>query len=371
MTAPSSRQAPAPSSSQQPHRPPPAAAAWLLALGCLTLSYFAAEILIPILFSVFVFFLFDPIVVRLERKKIPRGLSSPMLVVLALLLFYGVLVGISGSMTNLGKQLPQYSGKIQSIARSLQGKTAELRNGAEFLMQKEGGSQGGSSLSFSVIARGMSSVFAVVVDMFLIPILAIFLLLDKVHLESRLKRAVRVFPLERFLDEITRMVRGYFFGNLAVGVGMTIAFYILFSFIGLDNRLALAVFSGFANLLPIFGAILGAVLPATQALLQFGKLGPVVVILVASGFLHFIANNLVVPKFVGATVNVNATSAMLALILFGWLWGAFGLLLAVPVVASVRIALAANARTASWAQLLAEGSAPPGRIVKLRSSRPS
>ena len=155
------------------------------------------------------------------------------------------------------------------------------------------------------------------------------------------------------------MVRGYFLGNLVVGVVATAGFYVVFSFIGLENRLALSLFAGFLNLVPILGAFIGAVLPAAQALLQFDGFDGIFVILIASTVIHFVVNNVIIPKMVGSRINVNATAATLGLIFWGWLWGGLGLLLAIPLTALIRIFLASLPTSAAWSNLIAESPESP------------
>ena len=349
----------------------------LAALAAAAAIYLGSTMLIPILLACFLFVLLDPLANWGEHRRIPRKVSAPVLI----LLFMGIsgLIGRGGygTFATLTQQLPQYSQKIRGLVSSVQKKADTLQKGTDTLLPKsppkddvqkvEVVQQPGGDSWTRFLLGGLNSVFAIVTASVLIPILALFLLLEKSYLGSSLSAALGPnFSLEPIHREISQMVRGFFLGNLVVGAITSVGFFILFSILHLENRLALAIFSGFVNLIPILGAVLGALLPAVQAVLQFDTAGPVLIILVTSVLLHFFVANVVIPKVVGTRINVNATAATIGFIFWGWCWGGVGLLLAVPLMALVRIFLAAKPATRAWANLIAES--PNGPVTRLSLS---
>ena len=346
----------------------------VIALGALIAGcYVASPVMIPIILAVFLFFLLEPLVSWAEDKKISRKVSSPILV-LFFALFSGLLGwGGYGGFVKLGKDIPAYTKKIRSAARSFQGKANEIQKGTQSLIPKPPqteevqkvevveGMGGGMT---HLLLRGLDSVVAIVTGLFLIPILALFFLLEKVALQGAFERTLgSVFAVDRVGQELNKMIRGFFIGNFVVGLGTSVAFYALFSALHLENRVALALASGFLNLVPVLGAVLGAVFPVAQAILQFETASPLLILLGVSVFLHFFVANLVIPKVIGSRINVNAASATIGLLFWSWLWGGIGLLLAVPLTAMVRILLSSHANTAPWADFLAEG--PTGAINRI------
>lgn len=338
----------------------------LVALALIAFFFFGKEMLIPVVMAIFGFFLFDPLVEWLEHYRVPRTAGSLGLVLLAMVAAYGVGTGVYGGVAGMATQLPRYSEKIQGIVQSLERKATLFQRRTEGLIPQQKTaddtqkvqvvSEGAGSWT-STVMQGMNSVFGVMADAFLIPILTVFLLLEKRYLRKHFWTAFgQGFPLVRVCDEITRMVKGYFLGNLVVGLGTAIIFYFLFLALGLENRVALALFAGFLNLVPIFGAILCPILPATQALLQFDHLTEVLIIFSSSIILHFAVNNIVIPKIVGSRINVNASAATVGLLFWGWLWSGIGLLIAIPMMAMLRILFSAHPATQSWANLISEDS---------------
>ena len=352
----------------------------LLAIASVALAYFAIEVLVPILFAVFAFFLLDPLVCAAERIKVPRAISSPVLLLIGIFTIYGVGTAVYGGVLGMAHQLPKYSQKIRGIVRDLETKAQHLQQGTESLIPKQAPAEdtqkvqvvsSESSTWTSALVHGANSVFGLIADFFLIPILTVFFLLEKSYLREHFQRSLgSSYPLAQVCSEMANLVRGYFFGNLIVGFITALGFYALFTLLGLENRMALSLFAGFLNLVPIFGAFIGIVLPATQALLQFNGLTEVIIIFVVSLLLHFLVNNIVIPKLVGSRINVNASAATVGLVFWGWIWGPLGLLLAIPMMALIRIFLSSRTPTETWANLIAENPEFPS-VTLPRFRRPA
>jgi predicted PurR-regulated permease PerM len=337
---------------------------WIGILLGITACYFGADVLIPIILSAALFFLLDPSVSWLEAKGITRKVTAPILVLFCSLVVYAVAPVTYGAISSLYKEIPQYSAKIQGAVKSFQGAANQLQKGTENFLPKE--SQDSAVTKVEVVSdkeegwtskvlSGLGSAFAIITDLVLIPILTVFFLLEKYQLKNALhKVGGSHFPTEKVGVETAEMIRAYFFGNIVVGLGTSLGFYVLFSFMGLDNKVGLSLSSGFLNLIPLLGAVLGAVFPIAQSFLQDGKINSILILLGGSVFLHFFVNNVIIPKIVGSRVNINASSATIGIIFWGWLWGALGLLLAVPLTALMRIILSSRSETAAWGSLLSE-----------------
>jgi AI-2 transport protein TqsA len=353
--------------SEPTHRAPSSRAAIVFAtLGFVALLYFGMEMAMPLTLGILLFFLLDPIVNELQRYRIPRVASSLFLILVFLVVILALGRGIYSGAARLTTEIPQYSEKLHGVIHSLAAKAQSIEANTQSLVpsapvasdtQKvQVVSTEGTGLG-TTLFRGMNSVFAILANLFLIPILAVFFLLEKGYLRTQFERSLgTAFPLRRAADEISEMVRAYFVGNLIVGLLTAVGFYILFWILGLENKAMLSLLAGFLNLIPIFGSIIGAILPAGQALLQFDHFSPVIIIFGTSILFHIIVNSIVIPKLVGARINVNASAATVGLVFWGWLWGGLGLLLAIPLMALLRIALATSPGTESWANLIAENA---------------
>jgi predicted PurR-regulated permease PerM len=162
------------------------------------------------------------------------------------------------------------------------------------------------------------------------------------------------FESHRIFLEISKMLKSFFLGNLIIGLLMAAVFSILFSALGLKNSVSLGLITGFLNLIPLIGPFLSIVLPIAAGLLQFSSPGPFIIMAAVIFFLHFFTANFVVPKIVGGHINVNAIASTLSLIFWGWLWGAIGVLIAIPLTALLRIFLENYKPTMTLAALLSD-----------------
>lgn len=334
----------------------------------LAVLYWGTPVWVPLVCAVFLYLLLDPVVEWAERYRIPRRASAPVAVAVAMILACGTGFAFYRSLARVAEQLPRYSAKIENFAERLHGKTSALQRSTEALLAGPEPVPTGSSVQkvqivgakssspiTTYLLRGFNSMMALAGIVFFIPLISFFMLLEKRFLSERLSKLVADPELLKLAArEIREVSQRFFVGNFVLGAWMTLVFMAAFSFIKLEGGLELALFAGFLNLIPIFGSILGALLPAAQALLQYDGLGVMLAIFALSIVVHFVANNIVLPKFLGSRVNVNGTAAMIGFLVWGSLWGGMGLFLAIPLMAILRVILLTHERGIAFANLIAK-----------------
>src|SRR5258708_3040613 len=133
------------------------------------------------------------------------------------------------------------------------------------------------------------------------------------------------------------MVRGFAGGNLIVGSLMAAVTIGVLLAIRMDGAAALGMASGLLNLIPFLGVVLASVVPLLAATLQFSTAGPFLIIALTVVSLHLLSANLLIPKFIGSRVDIGPVAATVGMLFWSWLWGAIGLLLAVPLTAFVKL----------------------------------
>ena len=354
--------------------------ALLLSLGLLV---FGESVFITLVFSGFLFVLLDPAVEWLHTRHLPRRFGSPLVLLFAVCLIGLVVFSFYDAILKLMGQLATYEEKITSVVSRLHVFLQHLLNRTHEILQGTGGQNPNNAAQSSNLAispesttavngfilKGFNSIMNLLTFVIFIPLLTLFMLLERDSLHARLLGIFRSRgTFERTLSELKQMTRGFFIGNFVVGSFMSLIFAGVFILIHLRNPFPMALFAGFLNLIPVLGTFLGALLPCFQAFLQFDTLSPVLIIALSTLGIHFIGNNIVMPKFVGAKVNINATSATLGFLVFGSLWGGIGLFLSTPLIASLRIILATRERTRPIANLLGKNLiAPPRRIYSVSS----
>lgn len=366
----------------------------LATLAVITALYFTGSVLIPVVCGIFLFFLLDPLVKRGEAKNIPRSLSSTFLVVASAVISGLIIWVLYGAVAEIAREVPAYSKKIMGIVSEIQKKAETLSsnlnsaptqnkaaapetntsnniNGDIFNESDLGmkpppphddiqkvqivGGEVGKLTSFAI--SGVGTLFALFTAALFIPLISLFLLVEKKLFAQRATDLFRnILETKRIDTEIHHMLKGFFVGNLIIGVIMAIVLIIVFSVLGLKNSVSLGLITGFLNLIPLIGPLISMVLPISAGLLQFSSPSPFIVMAAIIIFLHFFSANFIVPKFVGSRVNLNGFTSTISLLFWGWLWGALGVLLAIPLTALLRIFLENYSPTVRLSRLLAGNS---------------
>ena len=132
------------------------------------------------------------------------------------------------------------------------------------------------------------------------------------------------------------MVRAYVIGNFMLGLLLSVASALLFASVKLPYWLIVAPMSGFLSLVPYIGLPLALMPPVVAALPASKEPAMYLFLTVSVAMLHLLALNLLYPKFVGARVHLNPLAVTVALMFWGMLWGALGLVLAIPLTAAIK-----------------------------------
>lgn len=328
------------------------------------------SVLLPLVCAFFLFLLLDPFVAISGKLGIKRKYGSFVVVLLftAVAGFSGFLV--YGSLMKLAARLPSYSSKLEGFSQKFHRQTRGFQLGtasifsppeapeSEALQQipkvRIVESPKNSPLTEYMLHGGLYSAVNVTSMAFFVLLITYFMLLERDALGRGLRRFFRSsHAFAKACFEIESISRGFFIGNFILGMGMSVCFAALFHGLKLEAATELALFAGFLNLVPVFGAILGAFLPAVQALLQFSGAGQAIAVALASIAVHFVGNNIVMPKLLGVRTNLNGTAAMIGFLFWGTIWGGPGLFLAIPLMAILRVVFQSRNELAAYANLLA------------------
>ncbi|HEX4049027.1 MAG TPA: AI-2E family transporter [Elusimicrobiota bacterium] len=337
---------------------------WLVAaLAVVAASYFASGVLIPLATALFLAILLDPLVSWCEARGLRRGRGS-FLVVLAFLLGTGVLAwGCSQPFSRLLTDLPRYTAKIRLAAFEFDRRARAFATSTELVhraMSADGSAAAGAETAESVNSwsqffwRGLGSFFEAAGIAAFVPFLMIFMLEEKHLLFAGLARLAGPSCDLRLIDrETAQMVRAYFSGNFLAAVGMALLHWLLFFSLGLRNAAGLGLVAGVLTLIPLLGLPAALLLPAAQALLQFERVLPLILLAGGMTALHMLTANYVLPRVIGGRVKINSTAATAGLLFWGWLWGVTGFVLAVPLTALIKVLLESSKDTEAYAGLLA------------------
>jgi predicted PurR-regulated permease PerM len=307
--------------------------------------YYASSLVITLIFSILIAAVLEPGVALMERLRVPRWLGSLLMVLamltVAYLVVYGVYdrsVAFFDDLPKLMARLKQITAHIQVTARNIQQSTRTIMppssdaNLPTVRLQQE-------SPWMQFLLRGMGSVYAFTVTVMFIPFLVFFMLTSKHRLWAA---TLNLFAIERrqqaedVIHGISRMLRQFVLGNTLVALISAGLITPVFAAVQLRYALLMGPLAAVLSLIPYIGVALGLLPPLLMALLQYDTMQPFLIIALTVVVVHFLAVNLLTPKLVGHRVNLNALAVTIAMMFWGWLWGAIGLVLAVPITAAIK-----------------------------------
>jgi predicted PurR-regulated permease PerM len=307
--------------------------------------YFATTVLVTVFVSILITYFLDPVVGWLERIRIPRALGSLLMVLLTLAMMAIVGYSLIERADQFGRDWPKYRQPLHAASQAVE---SRLESFEAHVSEIEPAAKAGEHIVAvteshpvrdALIGR-LTSLSVFLVEATFVPFLVFFMLAAKRqiwHATMQLFPATERTQVRDTLEDVTQVLRSYLMGTALVGLILVVASWIFFWFLGLDFPFLTALVSGLCNLVPYLGAVLSWVPPLLVGLKQYHTVGPFVGIFAMLTLFHFIASNLLVPALVGWRVRLNALALTLALLFFGWLWGAMGLILAIPVTAVLKV----------------------------------
>jgi predicted PurR-regulated permease PerM len=310
--------------------------------GCI---YYASSVVITLVCSILIASVLDPGVRLMEGFRIPRWVASLVMVVILLAVAYLAIYVVYDRATALLNQMPRLMEKLKPITQHIQSTANNIQQSTQTIIPASPESNlptvrlQQESPYMQFFLRGIGSVYGFMVTVMFIPLLVFFMLTSKNQMWAA---SLNLFPIHRrqqaedVIAAIARILREYVLGNLLVGLISAAIITPVFAIIKLPYALLLGPLAALLSLVPYIGVALGVLPPLLVALLQFENTGPFIVISVTVVVVHFVAINVLTPKLVGERVNLNALSVTISMMFWSWLWGGFGLILAVPITAAIK-----------------------------------
>src|SRR6266404_2917885 len=306
----------------------------------LTICYISKPVLITLLVAILFAFLLEPIVNLFLRVRIPRPVGALIAMILAGALLYGMTYAFYSKAVDFSQQLPQYSQKIRGHIMKFRERAQAIQNALPGAKDEKQTVRVEQQTNWSeLISSSAGTVTELLFMMSFIPFLAYFMLTWQDHTKAA---TVMLFRMENrntayvTLGRISKMIRSFMVGNLVIALILSGLSMVVFFFIHLPYWYFLGVISGFLSVVPYLGVILAMVPPLVAGLGQVNGAVMLGIVLTVFG-LHVFALNVLYPKLIGKRLQLNPLAVTISLLFWGWLWGAMGLILAVPITAAMKI----------------------------------
>ncbi len=325
----------------------------LILLAGLAIILLFGNMLAPVLASVVIAYLLEGVVEALEHRGVSRIIAVPIvfLIFMLFLLFamFGLLPRLSNQVTQLFQQLPEMISRGQQALLRLPEAYPNLisENQVSEIMRAirtELAELGQHVLSLSVAS--LVSLITLLVYLVLVPVLVFFFLKDKVsilHWITGLLPKDRSLPTRVWRDvdqQIGNYVRGKVWEIFIVGA----VTYTTFTFLDLQYAVLLSTLVGLSVIVPYIGAAVVTIPVALIAYFQWGWGTELAWVLVAYGVIQALDGNVLVPLLFSEVVNLHPIAIIVAVLVFGGIWGFWGVFFAIPLATLVQAVMKALPR---------------------------
>ncbi len=327
----------------------------VLALGTSVILVMGRD-LAPVLASLVIAYLLEGIVQLLQnRLRLPRLLGTIVVFVLflafVLFLLFGLLPLASRQLTQLIQQFPNMIVQGQNLLLSLPALYPEFITEAQVLgvinaMKAEIANWGQNVLTWS-LAAGMGFI-TIVVYLVLVPLLVFFFLKDKELILTWLRGFLpRDHSLaQQVWREVDRQMGNYVRGKFLEILVVWVATYVAFAYMGLQFAMLLALMVGLSVIVPYIGAVVVTVPVALVAFFQWGWGSEFLWLLGVYLIIQGLDGNVLVPLLFSEVVDLHPIAIIAAVLVFGGLWGFWGVFFAIPLATVVQSILKAWPRPA-------------------------
>ena len=320
---------------------------WGIALAVFFLALWAmGGVILPFMVGGAMAYFLDPVADRLERLGFSRVVATTLITAFAMLIVVALVLSVIPALVNqltaMVNAAPDIAHRLQAFLiekfPDLQDSTSTIRQSlaqiAETIQSK------GATLVEGVFSSLMGAV-SVAVFLLVVPVVAFYLLLDWDHMVARIDSLLprdHAPTVRRLAREIDAVLSAFVRGQLSVCLVLGIYYSAALMLAGLQFGLVVGAIAGAITFIPYIGAIIGGSLAVGLALFQFWgdwlSIGIVAAIFAVGQFLE---GNVLTPKLVGKSVGLHPVWLLFALSAFGTLFGFVGMLVAVPVAASMGV----------------------------------
>jgi predicted PurR-regulated permease PerM len=343
----------------------------LIGLGVvIALLYWARVFFITFFIAVAIAFMLEPLVALLMRIRFPRALASCVVCSLALLAVYLMGLGAYTQVAGLVEDYQQnYGQKVAQAVQNVRTGIEEMEKHTYQLLVPAKQQQKQQQLDISrqrkkktvdpvvtvtpapetrvpdrlpvtefLYAR-LGSLYQVLLMSSFVPFLVYFMLSWRDHAH---RSFLQFFDADdrviasKSLERIAEMVRGFVVGNFVLGMLLASTSSLIFWKMGLPYPMLTGPLSGFFSLVPYVGLPLALAPPLLVSLMVFERVSSYLLLSAIVMLMHVLALNLLYPKLVGSRVHLNPLVVTVALMFWGFLWDAAGLVLAIPLTAGIK-----------------------------------
>lgn len=337
----------------------------------------ATDFLIPIAISLMLFLICIPVVRKLERFGLSKGLSALICVVMSFITFLAFFALISFQISQFSDKWPEIKQKTKTGLEQIDGfvsektgfsfqedinqvfpssnqetesenKNASNQTDPKTNENSELESESKESFNFSQIPTGLfSRVSGMVVGFFsflgssTLVMIYLFFLLDY---RNKLKLSILKFfkkahqaDVKDVLSDTIDLTLDFLVGRLILIAFLVVIYGVGLSISGIDNAILISILAAILSLIPYVGNVIGVILALAMAAFSGGEIGMYIGIAITFFIAQFVESYILQPYVVGGKVNINPFVTIVVVVLGGSIWGVAGMILSIPIIGIFKI----------------------------------
>jgi predicted PurR-regulated permease PerM len=333
--------------------------------------YALQSVLIPLLFSILIAISLYPIARFFEKMRLGKAFSALLAVIIALIVLAGLIWFIVYESILISKDASAITDKVLSVFESGQvwaqerfgiepsEMTGKIREQSNKMLENAGG----------ILSSTAGSLGTIITGVVIVPLFSFFLLYYRVFFREFFFKAFNSSPQKKInavLNKIYDVVQSYLGGLVTVMGIVAVLNTVGLMLMGIDYAWFFGTLASLLMLLPYIGIAIGSILPALFALATKDTAWYALGVVAWFQVVQFLEGNIITPNIVGSKVSINPLMAIIAIFLGGMLFGLAGLILALPMVATLKVIFDANESTEALGFLIGE---PEKELLKRNATQ--
>jgi predicted PurR-regulated permease PerM len=341
-----------------------AAGVWVLALVAIVfLLRAASQLLIPIVLAVLLSYALEPVVAAMQRRRVPRIAGAGVLLTLILASAAWGAYSLRDDTFQAFEALPEVARRTRELVSSRGASRAgqRVREAAEELQRPTqsppgdasqaglptgtSGPQGSSGAASTVVSQwvqqGVGSILALAGHVTVIFFLVFFLLVSGSHFRQRITEVAGAQLRDRrvtreIIDDINGQIQRFLLVRLVTSAVVALATWAVLAWLGVQQAAVWGILAGVFNSIPYFGPVVVSGGLLLVGLVQFGDLMQAAKVSAAALAVTSLEGWLLTPPLMGKAEHMHPLVVFVGVLLWTWIWGAWGTILAVPMLVIVK-----------------------------------
>lgn len=320
----------------------------LFLLGLFYTLYFVQSVLFPITLAVLLKLIFNPVILQLRKWRLPNFVGAGLVVGGILALTIAAILLLSGPAGEWINDAPRHFRAVEYKLRSIKApieKVSDAGDEVDELTNMNGDSRKPTPVQVErpgIVASVLSATGEVAVGTFLTLVLLYFLLAGG---DRMLEKLIELAPewhykrsLVRLARDVQRSMSQYLFATTCINIVLGILIGTALWLLGLPNPILWGVMAGCLNFIPYLGCIVGALIVCVVALVSFDSIATAVWAPSVYIGINALEGYFITPAILGRSISLSPLAILISMIVWGWIWGVGGMLIAVPILAATKIA---------------------------------